>query len=193
MKAELDINKRTEGKILKFQIRYLVDGALIGELNLRTTLVPYLQGYLLVETSYIKKEYQRQGHGVRMYQKVLQEVKKLKYKGLVSNNYFRTPEVSKLWGKLRSKTIKGVYDVLEGGFEMSLAREILESSYAPGESASSAYVFRSKQIDRLMKSLQKKLALHKKKFASDKGNWGYAGDLEHVAELLKNADDFMQN
>ncbi len=58
------------------------------------------------------------------------------------------------------------------------------------ETAEAAYKRVTKDIDRLLKGIQKKLAADAKEFASSGGrNWGYVGSLGYVKEKLEEADE----
>jgi len=83
---------------------------------------------------------------------------------------------------------------IEDGDDESAAeyREILKACRAElnedmGQTAeaSQAYAAHMGAIRQMLTELGKSLDNHAKRQALDKGNWGYAGDLESVAEKLK--------
>ena len=49
------------------------------------------------------------------------------------------------------------------------------------------YVRRTVEIDEQLKTLRAKLLEHAARESADRTNWGYAGDLAHIAECLTNA------
>jgi hypothetical protein len=51
-------------------------------------------------------------------------------------------------------------------------------------SAAERYALEAAVIERQLIELKEKLAAHKKRQAADPRNWGYAGDLAHVATKL---------
>jgi len=58
-------------------------------------------------------------------------------------------------------------------------------------SADSEYDKNKRKIGKILGSINKKLAYHDRRFDLAGGtDWGYVGDLNHVAELLKDIDDF---
>ncbi len=56
-------------------------------------------------------------------------------------------------------------------------------------SATERYALDAAVIERQLIELKEKLAAHKKRQAADPRNWGYAGDLAHVATKL---DELLQ-
>jgi len=54
------------------------------------------------------------------------------------------------------------------------------------------YARRLREIDMVLRDLKKKLDQHKKEQAKEPLNWGYAGDLGHVQELLAEINTFLQ-
>jgi len=73
---------------------------------------------------------------------------------------------------------------------MKKAKELLEL-VGEAESSEQEYAKRFKEIGVLLKSVEKKVGEHQKKFNKDKKNWGFTGDLGHVVASLKDVDKFM--
>lgn len=61
-----------------------------------------------------------------------------------------------------------------------------------GRSSTQEYKANQAKVDKLMKQAHKLLAEHAKK-GKDSPDWGYAGDLGHVGELLQQIVDFLSN
>lgn len=57
--------------------------------------------------------------------------------------------------------------------------------------ATNAYVVARTRIDEQLKLLQKLLHAHANKAAAQPGNWGHAGSLGHVSEILDQAVLFL--
>lgn len=62
-----------------------------------------------------------------------------------------------------------------------------------GETAEQEYAKKKRECDALLRSIGKKIGRHSLRQDKDKGNWGFAGDLGHVVELLKEVDEFLQD
>jgi len=58
--------------------------------------------------------------------------------------------------------------------------------------AEETYRQRRETVDALLSELRGKLDAHAKRAAADPKNWGYAGDLGHVEEVLRDLAAFMQ-
>lgn len=54
------------------------------------------------------------------------------------------------------------------------------------------YQQRRETVDALLGELRGKLDVHAKRAAADPKNWGYAGDLGHVEEVLRDLAAFMR-
>lgn len=74
---------------------------------------------------------------------------------------------------------------------VKVASELVRLAQSLTATAASQYESRRREVDKLIKTLQTGLDKHEKKFAKDPDNWGYAGDLGRVEELLKEAVDFI--
>jgi hypothetical protein len=61
------------------------------------------------------------------------------------------------------------------------------------ERAWNQYQTRAKEISNLLKSIEGSLKTHYKRAEKQKENWGFAGDLGHVKELLDDIDEFLGN
>ncbi len=55
-----------------------------------------------------------------------------------------------------------------------------------------AYRQRRRSVNALLDELRKKIDAHAQRAAADPANWGYAGDLGHVEEVLRDLAAFMQ-
>ena len=62
---------------------------------------------------------------------------------------------------------------------------------AAEETAESTYFARLKEVRGFMKELDDKIKDHYEQFKKDRTNWGFAGDMENVAEGLKDIVDFL--
>ncbi len=58
--------------------------------------------------------------------------------------------------------------------------------------AADAYRQRRQSVDALLDELRKKIDAHAQRAAADPANWGYAGDLGHAEEVLRDLAAFMQ-
>jgi len=58
--------------------------------------------------------------------------------------------------------------------------------------AADAYRQRRQAVDALLDELRKKIDIHAQRAAVDPSNWGYAGDLGHVEEVLRDLAAFMR-
>ena len=58
--------------------------------------------------------------------------------------------------------------------------------------AADAYQQRRQAVDALLEELRGKLDAHAQRAAADPANWGYAGDLGHVEEVLRDLAAFMR-
>jgi hypothetical protein len=76
---------------------------------------------------------------------------------------------------------KGVRQTEERPMPMS------SRSRRPATDAASAYAARRTEIAKLIEQLDAKLADHAVKQAAQPRHWGFVGDLDHVAELLRAA------
>lgn len=59
------------------------------------------------------------------------------------------------------------------------------------QTATETYVDRRLQIEGLLNRIQVQLKIEDTMQQADPENWGYAGDLGHVVELLTNVADFL--
>ncbi len=57
--------------------------------------------------------------------------------------------------------------------------------------AAASYANRAEYIAAKLAEIQVLLAKHAERAAAKPGNWGFAGDLEHVAELLDQTANFL--
>ena len=57
--------------------------------------------------------------------------------------------------------------------------------------AAEAYRQRKQTVDTLLEELHGKLDAHAQRAAREPGNWGYAGSLAHVEEVLRDLVAFM--
>lgn len=58
--------------------------------------------------------------------------------------------------------------------------------------AADAYRQRRQAVDALLDELRGKLDTHAQRAAADPQNWGYAGDLGHAEEVLRDLAAFMR-
>lgn len=58
--------------------------------------------------------------------------------------------------------------------------------------AADAYRQRGQAVEALLDELRGKLDAHAQRAAVDPSNWGYAGDLGHVEEVLRDLAAFMR-
>lgn len=58
--------------------------------------------------------------------------------------------------------------------------------------AADEYRQRRQAVDALLEGLRDKLDAHAQRAAADPANWGYAGDLGHVEEVLRDLTAFMR-
>ena len=58
--------------------------------------------------------------------------------------------------------------------------------------AADEYRQRRQTVDALLDELRKKIDTHAQRAAADPSNWGYAGDLGHVEEVLRDLTAFMR-
>jgi len=61
-----------------------------------------------------------------------------------------------------------------------------------GNDSDGTYKERQKEVQKLLKSIASKLKKHSDTQKKDPKNWGYAGDLGNIVEILKEADSFLK-
>lgn len=62
-----------------------------------------------------------------------------------------------------------------------------KSNSRPATNAAAEYAAYRAEIAQLVAKLDEKLAAHGAEHAKQPAHWGYVGDLEHIAELLRRA------
>lgn len=73
------------------------------------------------------------------------------------------------------------------------AKAKLQAVQRTSKTASAAYAEEQQRIATALESLQAKLKAHAAKAGTDPRNWGFAGDLAHVRELIEQAENFLGN
>ena len=69
----------------------------------------------------------------------------------------------------------------------------LERFINEAKTPESVYNERSKEIQKMLKSIDKKLKAHRKVFEKDSTNWGAASDLGFIVDQIKAVDEFIVN
>jgi len=85
------------------------------------------------------------------------------------------------------KKMKPDYEFKTGPAAKAAARRLVSRwmAHQAGESAAQAYKRRSQEIAKFLTTLDKQLKKHAQDFKKNETNWGYVGDLGHIAEELK--------
>ena len=114
--------------------------------------------------------------------------------------FVKTKEDERLWDKAKGIAedagkkenwayVTGIYKKMKGGKVAS--RKAIHRIAArwlgrtAKETAAQAYSRRSKEITDHIKRIQQALKKHAQKFKKEDRNWGYVGDLGHIADELK--------
>lgn len=76
--------------------------------------------------------------------------------------------------------------------EMNISEELTKVAEKFADDYEGMYKEKQRQIDDLLKQLERGLKKHDKKFQKGMKNYGYIGDLGHVVEQLQEVVDFLK-